>query len=501
MAGVLGTLGAILLPKGKGTKGGIGAPPGFNPSRPLMTIPAYREHLTDLYTFRTASDSRVLLNNLVNQDPDISAAVHAYLTIAAASSMVVYAYDATGQVDTIGIQQVNLLLSALTTTNDYTTGFSGKPTLDGLLGNIRYMMLLRGAAANELILDKTYAPTELRNVDTATLRWQQPTPGLYVPEQRVQGVSNFIELNIPTFFHTTYHQNPTDWYSYSPFVSAINTIAARTEVINELHRIMKIVGYPRLDIKVLEEVLLTNAPPALRTDPNKVRDFVRSEMANISKTVAGLNADQAFVHSNAIEASIINEKNPGAGIQIQGVIDVLDSQNQAALKVMPAVIGKASNATTASTEARLFAMAADSLNSAVGSHLSKILTFALRLSGYQGVIQVTFPPIELRPVLELEPHLTMKAARLKQDLSLGIITDIEYSMQMYGRPPVTGAPPLSGTGFLNPVAAAAPATTDGVNTAPQGGGGGSNSLGRSLTTPGAKSAKSNATKSGTVGSG
>ena len=487
MAGFLAGMTQVLLPKGKGTRGGISAPPGYNPNRIIMTAPAYRDHLNDLYNNRTLLDSRALLNQLVNQDPDVSAAVHSYLTIAASAQMVIYAHDVNDQIDPVGIQQANQLLQNLTIRNDYTTGFSSKLALVSLLDEFRYMLLLRGSLGGELILDKTYVPVELRAIDMASIRWSQPLAGVFLPEQRVPGVSNFIPLDIPTFFTTNYHQNPTDMYTFSPFVSAINTIAARTEVINELYNIMKVVGFPRLDVSVLEEVLLANAPPTLRNDMTALRTFVSDEILKVRSTLAGVQANQPFVHSSAIKAEILNDKNPGAGMQIQSIIDVLDSQNQAALKVMPAVIGKAANATTASTEARLFAMSADALNRTVGAFMSNFMTFGVRLNGYAGRVEVKFRPVELRPVTELEPQLTMRAARLKDDLSLGLISDTEYSMEMYGRPPIVGAPPLSGTGFLD--ATQPGAAVDTTQISPN-----SDSLGRSLSAPGSKSAKSNGVK-------
>lgn len=490
MAGFLDGVAQVLLPKGRGTRGGAAHPPRFNAAQPVMTIPAYRSHLSDLFSARTAGDSRTLLNELVNHDPDVSAAVHAYLTVAGSAEMIVVAYNEAGDVDTDGIAKVNRLLEAITVTNDYTKGFSKKPSRRALIAEHRYMMLLRGSSGAELVLDKTYTPTELRLVDTATLEWSQTAPGIYAPKQKPTGSNVVLDLNIPTFFAANYHQNPTDVYTYSPFVAAINTIAARTEVINDLYRIMKQVGFPRIDIEVLEEVLLANAPPALRTDLAKQREFVDAEVAKIRAAMSNVAADQTLVHSNIVSAKILNDKNPSAGMQIQGVIDVLDSQNQAALKVMPTVVGKSDNATTASTEARLFAMSADALNEAVANLLSDMLTFGMRLGGFAGRVLVTFRPVEMRPVLELEPQLTMRSSRLRTELSLGTITDIEYHMQLFGRPPPAGAPQLSGTNFLTPQADAA--SVDVENISPN-----SDSLGRSMAPEGGKSAKSNATKTGT----
>lgn len=491
MAGFLDGMAQILLPKGRGKAGGAGFTPGYNQSQPLMTVPTYRQHLTDLFNTRTATDSRTLLNDLFNHDPDVSAAVNAYLSIAESSTLVLYAYNENDEVDPEGIKMARKLLTLFSTTNDYTLGYSSKPSIDTLINNHRYMMLLRGSTAMEVVLDKTYVPSELRMVDMKDIQWRQPKPGVFEPFQKPTGSNTEINLNVPTFFTENYHQNPVDVYTYSTFVASINTIAARTEVINELYRIMKIVGYPRLDIEVMEELLVANAPVAFRSDPAKIRKHVDDEITKIRTGLATLAADQTLVHSSAVQAKILNDKNPGAGMQIQGVIDVLDGQNQAALKVMPAVIGKSSNATTASTEARLFSMSADALNRSIASLLSKALTFGVRLSGYAGRIEARFLPIELRPVLELEPHLTMRGARLRQELSLGTITDIEYHMEMFGRPPPEGAPELSGTGFLA-------ASDDASSVDPGDASVNGDSLGRDLAPPGGKSAKSNATKTGSV---
>jgi len=488
MAGILDGLGQVLLPKGKGQKGGRGFTPTFNPQTPTITAPLYREHLTDLYSSRVSNDARALIATLCNQDPDMSASIHAFLTIAESVDPVVYAYNENDEIDVDGIAMGQQLLALLTTTNDYTLGYSAKPTVDALCNEHRYMILLRGMTSCELVLDKTYVPTELRTIDPATLEWAETASGVFKPTQKPTGSNTTIDLNIPTFFTSYFHQSPLSVYSYSPFVSAINTIAARTAVINDLYRIMQIVGYPRLDIRVLEDVLVSNAPPAFRTDQTKIRAHVEAELQRVRGAISQLGSADAFVHSNAIEAKILNEKNPAAGLQITDVIEVLNAQNQAAFKVMPSVVGRGSNGQVASTEARLFALSADALNRTVAGLFTKSFTLAARLAGYAGRIEVVFPPVELRPALELEPQRTMKSSRLKGDLSLGLITDIEYSMEMYGRPPLPGAPPLSGTNFMPSTNVQVEAATVSAEN---------DSLGRGLSGEGGNGvAKDNAAKGG-----
>lgn len=479
----------FILPKKKNKAGGAAATPGYNPSQPLIAVPGYAEHRTSLFDSRLADDSRTLLDRLTRHDPDVSAAIFAYGTISSSADLVVTAYSAQGELDRDGIKLANNILTRLFNANDYTLGYNAKAARKKLFDDLRYSILLRGAIGVELVYDKAMEPYELRNVDMSTIEWEEKKPGAYAPVQKVPGSQDTINLNIPTFFSTSFHQNPTSVYSYSMFVSSINTIAARTQVIEELFNIMRMTGYPRVDISVVENVLMANAPVALRNDAKKRQEFVSAQISALRGTFANIRPDQAFVHTDAVQAGMINDKNPGASLQIKEVIDTLDAQNQAALKTMPSVVGRGGIGDTASTESRLFALNCDSLNETVASLISEALTLGTRIAGFQGHVECYFTPIELRPVLELEPHYTMKASRLKQDLSLGLLTDDQYYLQMYGVLPPEGAPPLSGTGFLEQSTVEVDSERVSPNDDP---------MGRGQVTEGAKNAKSKRTKSGQV---
>lgn len=108
----------LILPKGK-IKGGRSYTPTFRPSNSLLTAPQYRNHLDQLFDSRLTSDSRDLLNAAVNSDPDVSAAVHAYLTIASSAELIIYGYDANGVLDPQGIALGRQILEQITVVSDY----------------------------------------------------------------------------------------------------------------------------------------------------------------------------------------------------------------------------------------------------------------------------------------------------------------------------------------------------------------------------------------------
>jgi hypothetical protein len=454
---------AKVSPSKKPVRGGETATSTFQPYAPnfQLTLPSYLEHLNDLAEERSWTDSKQLIKDLFKQDPDMSAAVHAYLTLAD-TEMLTYAVDIDGNIDPVGTGKVHKLLAQITRQVDYTAGYVLKENLDQTNANLRYLLLLRGGIGTELIMNEASgAAPSLRVIDTASLRWFEPQPGLYKPGQLVIGEPLPIMLDYPNFCVSFYRRDPTGIYTYSDFVAGINTIVARQSVINDLYRIMRLTGFPRLDIKILESVIADNAPLDVKADAQKLRSFIASQMASVSQTFANIRVDQALTHPDSVELKILNDKGSGMALDINPIIDTLNAQNQAGLKTMGTVLGRGeAGANTGSVEARMAAMYADQLNRPIKETWEKLLSWAMHQSGYQGWVHVKFRAAELRPATELEPQLLLKSNRWRQDLSDGIISDVEYTMEMYGRLPHRDAPKLQGTGFVANAAIGTPDPSD-----------------------------------------
>lgn len=441
----------ITLPKSKAKKGASqSTTPTYDGSGNTLALPNYREHLEDIFDNRVADNTQVLIETLIFNDPDVSAALNAYLTVSD-TPMKIKVHSLDGEEDPEGLKDVYTLMTALTSVSDYSLKFQRKSSMRQIAADLRYMLIMRGSIGAELVFDKFLVPSAVKTVDTASLKWLEPKPNIFKPLQEQQNGDD-INLDIPNFFYDTYRQKPTDIYSRSPFTAAVNTIAARQQVINDLYRIMQKTGYPRIDITVAEEVMMKSLPPSIADDPTETRKWVKLRIDEITTQVNNLRADSAFVHTDAFEADLLNEGGPRNSMDVKSVIEVLNASNQAALKTMATVIGRGdSGVNTSTTEARIFSMSADQLNVPVGNLLSQMFTFAMRMTGSESVVTVEFLNAEMRPELELEPQLAARQARLLTNLSHGLITDTEYHDLMFNRPKPDAAPELSGTGFLDPV--------------------------------------------------
>lgn len=475
------TLGQILLPK-RTPPAGLSTTNTFNPgaTTSYLSAPTYRQHLQDIFTDRTSNDAQQLITDLLKFDSDASATLHAFLTVAN-TQMRSLVYDAQGELDPAGQKQFQFLVQNVFQRQDYSTGFEFGTSLKSLCENLRYSILWRGGFAAEVVFDKLLQPSEFRFVDLNTIKWYEKSPGVFKPEQNAQASGEKILLDIPTFFVKYHRQNPTELYPQSMFVSAINLIAARQQVINDLYRIMQKTGYPRLEVTVLEEVLRKNAPTECKTSEVKMATWLNARLAEISTSVSTMRPDAAYVHFEAVKPGMLNESGPGKAFDVKSIIEVLNAQNQAALKTMSTIIGRGeSGVNTASVEARMFSLSAQELNVPIADFFSEAFTLILRMTGYQGSVVCSFDTVELRPALELEAQLTMRQARLLQLLSLGAITDMEFHIQLLNRMPPDGAPELSGTGFMSTTAANDPASTSKTDA-----------LGRAISPDGNSQADSN----------
>jgi hypothetical protein len=456
--------------KGKpGPTNGVSTTPTYSPTNTtVLAAPTYRDHLEDIYNTRLASDDRALIERLAITDPDLSSTISAYLSVSS-TDPVFEVIGEDGEYDAAGHEQLLQVIDALTVRSDYSTGFKITPGLAQVADGLKYMMLMRGAGMAELVLDKARLPAEIRIIDTNAVAWKElGYPGQFKPIQKNKDGEE-ISLDLPTIFFRQFQQNPIKIYPRSHFTAAINAIAARETLINTIFSILKTTGVPRLDITIVEEVLMKQVPDAIKQDPVKLTEYRQQLLNNISASFANLTPQQNIIHSDSVTVQFLeqNGSRSGSEMQVKQVMDLFNYAAQAAMKTMSTVIGRGdTGVNTSSVESRMFATNCDKLNEVVADMLTQVLTFAMRLTGYSGKVLMYYPDVELRPATELEPQLMAKRSSYLEQLSLGLITDYEYHMEIFRRPPPAGAPALSGTGFMK--AGTATPTAASPNQDPQG---------------------------------
>ena len=421
--------------------------------------PATYSAYYDASTIRSSGDTETILKNLQKYDADSSNAIWSVLRFAD-TELDIYFVDDKGVFDADKTQQF------IATLDSTWLGTVGAPNPRELSVNIMQQLFMFGGLGMEVILDEFKLPTRFVTIAAKEIKWRKKN-GVFLPFQEAQGKE--IKLDIPTFFYANTDLHPDQAISDSPLLSAIQAVTFKQTVINDIQRVIRRAGYPRHRVKILEDILIKNAPGDIRHDPEKLEKWVIKQKKDISDGLSKLNPEDAIVVFDSVEIDYLSTQG-SMTVDFRPIVEVLDSQLTSSLKVLPSILGKGSGSQNiASVETMVFINTPTFLQNRADKMLSQAYTLSARLMGLKGTIRVKHRPINLRPELELEPQKLAKQNRILQLQSFGHITDSEAAIELG----INHLPEndLSGTLFLD-----SGPSTDTANISPN-----ADPLGRSIS--------------------
>jgi hypothetical protein len=415
---------------------------------------------TTLAQLRATGQTLKAIRTLARVHGDVSAAVAAVVRLAD-TPIRIRVYDSLHQLSPDGSNLMRSVLVRFNNYSDYKLGFDDRMPMTLAKTSLLRSIPLTGACALELVLDKAGLPYRLQPVSVEEVKFKVGSSTIgssnkITPFQTTS--AGEVSLDIATFFYSALDQDLSSAYSYSPLEPAINTSFHHAETVDDIRRVVKRSGHSRLVVKLLTEKLISSAPLDIRSDPTKLAEWVEKARVDVKNEIEKLSPESALVLFDTMEAEYLNSE-IGASADYKPLMETIDSILATALKTPAAIVGKRTTGgsqNTSSTESLLFIKTAEGLHAPVEAVLSKAMTLAIRLFGFDGYATVTFEPIDLRPKIELEAFKSMEQTRILEQLSLGFLSDDEAAELLGTGPRAPGAPPLSGTLFTQATSATPP---------------------------------------------
>jgi hypothetical protein len=434
--------------------------PGFKQRVDIYTslLPKGERRLaqTDALTYRNGASTKDVIKDLASSSPDLSATVNAYLRVGIPNDYTVIGRTADGLIDRDSTQLAQEILRRVTYLSDPSLGYNSLGSLEELSASLAKELLYYGSSGLELVLDKTRSPTRLSPIHTPTISYYEDKELGYVrPVQRIGGTE--IDLDLPTVFIYNLDQSLLSPYSESPLEPAIQSVLADTDFLNSLRRVMRRAIHPRLKAKVLIDKILETMPPEISNDEDKRQAYLNGVISEIETVVNGLSPEDALVSYDTVEYSNLGADGQAdnVGATLKAVQDMLNSKLAAGAKTLPSVLGRGTGSGTASSiETMLFLKNANSVRVMLNTLYSRALTQAVRLYGKDVYVDFSYNELDMRPDTELEAYKAMKQSRLKELLSLGILSDDEFCVMLTGNLTPAGYVPKSGTMFMTAPAGA-----------------------------------------------
>lgn len=400
----------------------------------------------DLLTMRNGTTTKSTIRDLSKVSPDLSASVWAYQRLVVTREFFSVARNQDGTANPQATEALQQIIARMNFLTDYTEGFTNVSGLHSVAEMLTKELRTDGACSLELVLDRARLPHRLQPIAVSQLEFYEDTKGAVYPLQKAADGDR--KLDTPAFFYESLDQDLLTAYADSPMEAALQAVLADTEFTNDVRRSIKRALQPRLDVSIDSDKFRKSMPANLQGDADGARQYQENYIGAIEDTVNGLEPDDALVHFDTVEFDYLNNGNASLSDEWKTLQEMTNAKVATGTKAPPAVLGHGSGSqNVASTETLLFIRYCEGVQTKVNSILSRALTLAVRLLGYDVYVEFSFDRIDLRPESELEAFRSMKQSRVLDLLSLGLITDEEASLRLTGKLPPPGAPKLSGTMF------------------------------------------------------
>lgn len=381
-----------------------------------------------------------LLDVLTDAHPDVSFALWNFMRIANSGYTINVRKLGNGKEWTQAEKDLNELIDRLKFPN--VLRFEKSRSLDRVIIQMIHSAVVRGAVAGELVLTPAQNDVVfISPVDPSTIDFKFEGDR-YIPYQNQEK----LKLDIPTFFYEGLDERIDDPYGRSPLMSAISTVLFQLQILNDLKAVIHNQGYPRLDIRVIEEVLLKRMPMTIRNNEAKKQEWLNEKLKEIIDMYSELEPDDTFVHYDSVEIGMAGESK--AMFDPQKLMSAIDGLIVSGLKTLSTILGRRSTGNTegfAKIEIKLYLMGVRAIQEVVETVMSRMLTLALNIRGKQGIVEFKFNPVEIRTELEKAQFEQIHLMNCQFKRDQGWIDQTEAAMLAVGHAPVSETPLVNDT--------------------------------------------------------
>lgn len=399
-----------------------------------------------IQTLRFGQNASATMRSLSEVDGLVSAVNVNYIATATTDYQINAYTTWTNEFSREGLLAAETIISGMDTLWNYTKGYQDKRSITTTSQTAMLEVMLTGGVAGELVLDQNKFPSHVALFPYDSIIWKSDGKGGRYPAQTTSGEE--IELNYPNVFVSEMLKSADRLYALPMTHSGVKQLIQYTGFLEDMQRVLRRNGQPRVLAKLDYEKVLNSAPPTIRNDPQKLSTYLDQVRSDVEILLSSVEPEDAIVFYDVAE--IESMSSDGEKRDYKELLSELSGLSASALKSNPSALGlrvAGGSQNIASTEAMLSMKIARLIQLPVEELFSRALTLAVRLYGIDCYIKFKFREIDLRPKAELEAHLAIRQNRVLELLSLGRITDDEAQTMLDLTSLPETAEDLSGTGF------------------------------------------------------
>jgi len=318
--------------------------------------------------------------------------------------------------------------------------------LDGLIDQLHYLAFVRGAMACECEITSSLDDiVDIYPLNPQSITWELEDRNgrqIWIPYQ-YDGFFNrsstsragMVSLEDANFFWVPTDPKVDDPRGRLLLKPALSSIDFQIQVLNDIQQVLHNQGWPREDISIDLEKLMTMIPPEAKSDSKKQREWLKEHIEWVKTQFDSLNPDDSFIHFSDTTVKLADgAANTGRGLDVRAIMEMVDIQIMNSVKTPGTMMQRINSATEtwATVQFRIFVSGIQSIQRSSKRLIESIARLWLRTHGYQGIPVFTHNTIDYTSELQRIQIKNQKAIFWKLAQLMGWIEGDEASQELFG---------------------------------------------------------------------
>lgn len=310
--------------------------------------------------------------------------------------------------------------------------------LSGLISQWLQSAYLQGAVAGEAPLRPGLRDVEdFYPVDPASIEFGRAPDGGLVAWQNTP--SGKVQLNPETFWYIPVDPWIDEPYGRPPAAPALQEVWFDIAFMTDLRRAVHNQGWPRIDLKLMSDVVANLIPQDIRGNPDEEQRWLNARLADVQQAYNDLQPDDSFAHYDFLE--VTQAQDGGRLFDPSAVLRAIERRLIKALKQMPILM--ASNEGTTETHGtvqwQIYVAGLQSLQNVVACLIGRMMELALRASGREGRVECRFAGLDTADRLKDAQEEALRISNAIAKWRAGFQTWEESAIEVTGSAPPEGA--------------------------------------------------------------
>lgn len=263
--------------------------------------------------------------------------------------------------------------------------------LDGMIDIMHKMAFMRGAQALEVEVNRQRTDiVDVHPIIPQTIEWEVEDRNgrkVWIPYQQQMWQRVSLEPGKANFFWVPTDPDPDDPRGNLVLTPVLQAVDFQLQILQDLQAVLHHQGWPRNDIKIMLERVLTRMPQDVKAGKRKIEDWLTEVWDEIVEKMNKLDPDSDYIHFDDIEINMNQGANASRSLDVRAIAELVDIQTLSGSKQMSIFMNRNQGITESwgSIQFLIFCSGIASIQRGSKRLVEEIARLWLRVSGIQAV--------------------------------------------------------------------------------------------------------------------